>query len=356
MKQDLDEDFIERKYWGLDPLFDCYVTLFVCDILQLQKYPTGDGAYAYKNHPVHRVDIFGMVVRLDEREKYYRVDVDDGTGVISCTCWKQHGHQSCRNGNDTEYKHLFASLKNLTIRAQESKKIQLGDMLHVRGDIGEFRERREVSAPYYRVEQDLNMEARRIKSAVYRYKTVYDVPFVLHRDDRGGAWARQSGLEPEARIVTDLKASLTMRLMIMKMESFTISGLMGVAELLVIAEHPCQDCNEKLNGNITQAIPPVKHHFQCAIQLLIEEAVCYLSSEGENFVVVQCSKTLAKAVMAILSKIRNHEGTHYLKVHSHLQKLSEFKNVSAYMVKKCLEKLEEQSLAVGVTKAKFVIV
>ncbi|XP_054634655.1 CST complex subunit STN1 isoform X4 [Dunckerocampus dactyliophorus] len=74
--------------WGLDPIFSAFARLHIRDILLMPESCQVPDIYFYKSHPIYKVDVLGTVVYKQEREDFYSYGVDDGTGVISCLCWK----------------------------------------------------------------------------------------------------------------------------------------------------------------------------------------------------------------------------------------------------------------------------
>ncbi|XP_069756517.1 CST complex subunit STN1 isoform X2 [Narcine bancroftii] len=83
------EDPVPSMLWGLDPLHGVFVKLYVRDILELKKSQQVPGIFFYKTHPISKVDILGTVVQKQEKERFYTIGVDDGTGVVRCIFWKK---------------------------------------------------------------------------------------------------------------------------------------------------------------------------------------------------------------------------------------------------------------------------
>ncbi|XP_060698150.1 CST complex subunit STN1 isoform X2 [Hemiscyllium ocellatum] len=83
------EDPLPSMFWGLDPIHGVFAKLYIKDILELKKSCPIPGVFFYKTHPITKVDILGIIVQKREREKSVSFGVDDGTGVISCLCWKK---------------------------------------------------------------------------------------------------------------------------------------------------------------------------------------------------------------------------------------------------------------------------
>ncbi|XP_042192970.1 CST complex subunit STN1 isoform X2 [Callorhinchus milii] len=82
-------DTLPPELWGLDPVFAAFAKLYIRDILALREAPEIPGVFFYRSRPISKVDVLGIVVQKQEKERFYRYGVDDGTGVITCVCWKQ---------------------------------------------------------------------------------------------------------------------------------------------------------------------------------------------------------------------------------------------------------------------------
>uniref|UniRef100_A0A8C5HTS4 CST complex subunit STN1 n=1 Tax=Gouania willdenowi TaxID=441366 RepID=A0A8C5HTS4_GOUWI len=141
--------------WGLDPLFSAFVRLYVSDILHMTESTQVPGIYFYNQHPVYRVDVLGTVVYKREREDFFCYGVDDGTGVINCLCWKSELVKDDPGGEGGDAPGGFnveAELSKLRRSQQERCRLDIGDLLRVRGTLKTSRQQREIMASnFYRV-------------------------------------------------------------------------------------------------------------------------------------------------------------------------------------------------------------
>ncbi|XP_028305654.1 CST complex subunit STN1 isoform X3 [Gouania willdenowi] len=142
--------------WGLDPLFSAFVRLYVSDILHMTESTQVPGIYFYNQHPVYRVDVLGTVVYKREREDFFCYGVDDGTGVINCLCWKSElvkdDRPSGEGGDAPGGFNVEAELSKLRRSQQERCRLDIGDLLRVRGTLKTSRQQREIMASnFYRV-------------------------------------------------------------------------------------------------------------------------------------------------------------------------------------------------------------
>ncbi|XP_061197929.1 CST complex subunit STN1-like [Saccostrea echinata] len=168
---------------GLDFSFHTFNKMYIQDIINLEACNIIPGMYWYKKHPIYKVDIIGVVVKRQENIKCFVYAVDDGTGVITCCCWKTR----MKKQSPEETEHLIKGGSKLpkvlkekvsAIMMSESKKNEgyyLGDLVHVRGKIRIFREEREVMASYHNKIEDPNMEIVRMAELPVLYRTLYDV-------------------------------------------------------------------------------------------------------------------------------------------------------------------------------------
>lgn len=169
------------KWWGLDPLHRTHVKLYVADILSMVPAASTPGVYFYRNHAITHVDVMGTVVEVRERESFTAYAIDDGTGVITCLCWKEP--ERCRRGRGGTLPHSCASqvviqdlLASVLHREAESSRAQLGDWLHVLGSINCQWETREIHATYYsRVDDPGCVQLiERLREQVRLYTQYYD--------------------------------------------------------------------------------------------------------------------------------------------------------------------------------------
>ncbi|KAH9525619.1 telomere cap complex subunit Stn1 [Bulinus truncatus] len=171
---------------GLDPLFRTCMKLFVRDIFLLKcindaEWKGTSGIFSYGNHVVNRVEIMGIIVRIDKREKHNTYAVDDGTGVINCTCWKNSRITSCPQGfTDKLPLSLQTKLGELVTYNQSNllDGYELGDLVLICGRVTEFRDHREISVMTHRRIDNPNAEVERM-SKLISYYDIYNQPFTL---------------------------------------------------------------------------------------------------------------------------------------------------------------------------------
>ncbi|XP_036369702.1 CST complex subunit STN1-like isoform X3 [Octopus sinensis] len=172
--EDTDLVFYDENLCGLDPLFHVHCKLFIVDVLNLSPYPTLPGAYCYKNHPIFKVDIMGIIASCQEKQKNFILGVDDGTGIISCCVWKEKVETG-----DNDFRSFLPEslrLKTHTLHPEFS----LGEMVHIRGKIKSYKGVNEIMINYITAPvSSVSAELTHMLQSPYLYKTVYDQTLVL---------------------------------------------------------------------------------------------------------------------------------------------------------------------------------
>uniref|UniRef100_A0A1A8GK52 CST complex subunit STN1 n=1 Tax=Nothobranchius korthausae TaxID=1143690 RepID=A0A1A8GK52_9TELE len=183
--------------WGLDPLFSAFARLYVKDILQMTESIQVPGIYFYNLHPIYKVDVLGTVVYKKERENFFCYGVDDGTGVINCLCWKSQLLKQEEDPNKAGVKpsdvaqggfNPVAELQKLRQAQQERRRLELGELLRVRGPVKTSRQQREIMAStYYRVDDPMMaVQIEWMMEVPQLYREFYDKPFLLKSEGAAG--------------------------------------------------------------------------------------------------------------------------------------------------------------------------
>nr|XP_040042752.1 CST complex subunit STN1 isoform X3 [Gasterosteus aculeatus aculeatus] len=149
--------------WGLDPVFSAFARLYVRDILVMTEST--------------------------------QVPVDDGTGVINCLCWKndlfkeedpapsgaQHSDGAQGGFN------LVAELKKLRETQRSRCRLEIGELLRVRGPVKTSRQQREIMAStFYKVDDPvMAVQLAWMMDVPQLYRLCYDKPPQLQPDAAG---------------------------------------------------------------------------------------------------------------------------------------------------------------------------
>lgn len=151
---------------GLDPLFWTAPALWICDVLSVPPY-TGIAAadkantpiYMYGNRPIHRIQVFGIIVAAWTYTSRIVFAVDDGTGCIECVRFQN-------NVNDE----ILA------------KELGVGVQVLVEGKINIFQNNRQLKVDTHSVEPSPDAQSLYWLRTTQNYKEVYDRDLVLCED------------------------------------------------------------------------------------------------------------------------------------------------------------------------------
>ncbi|XP_035491949.1 CST complex subunit STN1 [Scophthalmus maximus] len=180
--------------WGLDPMFSAFARLFVGDILRMTESTQVPGIYFYNSRPVYKVDVLGTVVYKREREDFFCYGVDDGTGVINCLCWKnelfkEEEEDPGKSGGKRSDKghggfNPVGELKKLRQAQQKRCRLEIGELLRVRGPVKTSRQQREIMAStFYKVNDPMMAsQIAWMMEAPQLYRQFYDKPLQLQHN------------------------------------------------------------------------------------------------------------------------------------------------------------------------------
>ncbi|NXM17763.1 STN1 protein, partial [Ploceus nigricollis] len=176
------EEEMPSLHWGIDPVFSAFARLYIKDITEMRESIQVPGVFFYNGHPIRQVDVVGIVVQTKERDAFYNCGVDDSTGVINCICWKNpmvaetplSGHPSTPSSLS-----VFEQLKKLQETVSQKTKLEIGDVVRVRGHIRTYRQQREIQAScFYKVDDPVcDVQISRMLELPCLYREVYDKPF-----------------------------------------------------------------------------------------------------------------------------------------------------------------------------------
>ncbi|TPP56739.1 CST complex subunit STN1 [Fasciola gigantica] len=174
----------------LDPLANEHYHLLISDLLKI--HPAGDlNLFRFGPRWVLYVDIVGIIRTLFEREKFYLIELDDGTGCVTCTVWRQSDeYQSnqhrelSKNTADFEYTRVCEHLLSLActghsawIREERLSLLQVGLSIRLRGRVKRFRGKINVNAFSYRVLSDAREELLEIIHRDRLRREIYQKPY-----------------------------------------------------------------------------------------------------------------------------------------------------------------------------------
>ncbi|XP_027451934.1 CST complex subunit STN1 isoform X6 [Zalophus californianus] len=227
--------------WGLDPVFLAFAKLYIGDILDLKESRQVPGVFFYNGHPIKQVEILGTVIERREKDAFFSYGVDDSTGVINCICWKKSNNTESSSATTAAATlgelNLTSQLKKLQDTIERKTKIEIGDIIQIRGYVHTYREEREIRVTtYYKVEDPVcNIQIARMLELPSIYRKVYDQPF------RSPALEQESS-DPGALDLANLTCLLSERakefLVENKVQTFYQQELEIVESLLSLANQP----------------------------------------------------------------------------------------------------------------------
>lgn len=329
-------------YWGIDPLLKSSLTMYIDDVLNMPQVDGHPGVFTYGNHHICSVDILGVIVRVDKRNKAIVYDVDDSTGVIRCTCW-QNCEWEQKPGVYDELSRLIddESLKNKLRQVSEMERcaaedgFELGQLLNVVGNISIYQGINEINATRHAVVNDPMVEIDRMAKLPILYRQFYDRVFTL-----------PAGLKKKKTLSNEQKLSE----MILRMIERNRIELLHSKDLILeknLASMPaandketCQKVFESLELSGDLCRHPV--------------------NEGE-YVVIDYSHQLHKAVIDIIRRGSNsvrdgYNGCHFMYIHRELRKLLPYSQINRVSLVKCLTLLENRSDIISTTGKHYIVV
>ncbi|XP_057634491.1 CST complex subunit STN1 [Chionomys nivalis] len=350
------EEEIPSLFWGLDPVFLAFAKLYIRDILEMKESQQVPGIYIYNGHPIRRVDIMGTVVGVREKDALYSYAVDDATGVINCTCWKRLSSTESPPDpaapSTARELSMTSQLKKLQETIEQKTKIEIGDVIRVRGYVRMFREQREISATlYYKVDDPVwNIQTARMLELPVLYRRVYDQPF------RSPALTEEeppdkTGTLDLAGLTSLLSEKIKEFLQEKKVQTFYQQDLEMVESLQSLASQPVvhSTCSDKVEPKTSTTSSTVHSVFKNALQLLGDKGFVFQRDGGPQkpYYVTSKDKDLHQRIYKIVKEEcqkPNHveKGCHLMHV-LNCVRLNLRWDLSKAVLRQVLELLEDQS-------------
>ncbi|NWV19050.1 STN1 protein, partial [Origma solitaria] len=357
------EEETPSLHWGLDPIFSAFARLYIKDILEMRESKQVPGIFFYNGHPVRQVDVVGIVVQTKERDAFYSYGVDDSTGVINCVCWKNpmvaetplSGHLSSPSSLT-----VFEQMKKLQETVSQKTKLEIGDVVRVRGHIRTYRQQREIQAScFYKVDDPVcDVQISRMLELPCLYREVYDKPF-------RGPEEIQSGLEGQNFSIHMLHEKVQGFLLENKIQTFyqqeleTVDSLVSLAEISHHLIHSFIPIQVKSKGNSSSK--RIHSVFKEAIKMLQEKGVVFQkpNSSKDLYHVTDHDKELFKVTLDVIKedcrKPRHAEkGCHFLHVLSCVRQ-SYHPSLPEVVMHRVLELLESNSDVVSTMEGYYVV-
>ncbi|KAM6415818.1 CST complex subunit STN1 [Rhynochetos jubatus] len=314
------EEETPSLHWGMDPIFSAFARLYIKDIKEMRESKQVPGIFFYNGHPVRQVDVVGIVVQMKERDAFYNYGVDDSTGVINCICWKNPMvTETSLSGRPSTPSSLtvLEQMKKLQEKVTQKTKLEIGDVVRVRGHIRTYRQQREIQAScFYKVDDPVcDVQISRMLELPCLYREVYDKPFQ-------GLDEGQSGLEGQNFYRNMLHEKVKGFLLENKIPTFYQQELETIDTLLSLAtvhlpSPSCQEVKPKSDSSSKR----IHSVFKEAIRKLQEKGVVFQKpgSSKDLYHVTDHDKELLKVTLDVIKedcrKPRHAEkGCHFLHV------------------------------------------
>ncbi|NXC79284.1 STN1 protein, partial [Cercotrichas coryphoeus] len=367
-------------HWGLDPVFSAFARLYIKDITEMRESKQVPGIFFYNGHPIRQVDVVGIVVQTKERDAFYNCGVDDSTGVINCVCWKNPMVETPLSGHPSTPSSLsvFEQMKKLQETISQKTKLEIGDVVRVRGQIRTYRQQREIQAScFYKVDDPVcDVQISRMLELPCLYREVYDKPFKGPEEIQSeNIWDLEqdlglSGLEGQNFSIHTLHEKVQGFLLENKIQTFYQQELETVDSLVFCCNFGWADISHHLLHSFlpiqvkSKSNPSSKRiHslFKEAIKMLQEKGVVFQKPSGSKdlYYVTDHDKELFKVTLDVIKedcrKPRHAEkGCHFLHILSCVRQSCNPSLAEAVM-HRVLELLESNSDVVSTMEGYFMV-
>ncbi|NXC74040.1 STN1 protein, partial [Anhinga anhinga] len=348
------EEETPSLHWGMDPVFSAFARLYIKDIKEMRESKQVPGIFFYNGHPIRQVDVVGIVVQTKERDAFYNYGVDDSTGVINCVCWKNPMvAETSLSGNLSNHTPssltVLEQMKKLQELVSQKTKLEIGDIVRVRGHIQTYRQQREIQAScFYKVDDPVcDVQISRMLELPCLYREIYDKTFQ-------GPEEGQSGLEGQNFSINMLHEKVKGFLLENKIQTFYQQELETIDILVSLAAEFSHHLLSsflpiQVKSKSDSSSKRIHSVFKEAIRMLQEKGVVFQKpgSSKDLYYVTDHDKELLKVTLDVIKedcrKPRYAEkGCHFLHVLSCVRQ-SYNPSLAEVVVHRVLELLESNS-------------
>ncbi|NXI83251.1 STN1 protein, partial [Rhipidura dahli] len=365
------EEEMPSLHWGIDPVFSAFAKLYIKDITEMRESKQVPGIFFYNGHPIRQVDVVGIVVQKKEREAFYNYGVDDSTGAINCVCWKNpmvaetplSGHPSTPSSLT-----VFEQMKKLQEILSQKTKLEIGDVVRVRGHIRTYRQQREIQAScFYKVDDPVcDVQISRMLELPCLYREVYDKPFKGPEEiqsEKIWGFEQDLGLSSSSHMLHEKVQSFLLENKIQtfyQQELETVDSLVSLAaEISYHLLHSFLPIQVKTKSNSSSK--RIHSVFKEAIKMLQEKGMVFQkpSSSKDLYHVTDHDKELLKVTLDVIKedcrKPRHAEkGCHFFHVLSCVRQ-SYHPSLDEVVMHRVLELLESNSDVVSTMEGYFMV-
>eukprot|EP00658_Telonema_sp_P-2_P020328 TRINITY_DN18040_c0_g1_i3.p1 TRINITY_DN18040_c0_g1~~TRINITY_DN18040_c0_g1_i3.p1 ORF type:complete len:267 (+),score=58.43 TRINITY_DN18040_c0_g1_i3:151-951(+) len=139
--------------WGLDPMFSTDLKVLGKRLHDAEEFSAIPGSTKLNGHPVISVEVLGVVVTIERKDKCVRFQIDDGSALVWCVRWFENG-------------------------PLEWDDQMLGQLVSVRGRVGVYEGSRQVTVSSAQLEADPNAEVLHWLDLIHLHRECYSKPFV----------------------------------------------------------------------------------------------------------------------------------------------------------------------------------
>lgn len=153
-----------------------HLKLFSSDILSLQK-PTrrgGPDTFWRKERPVRNVEIVGVVVSRERKDKFLKFQLDDGTACVPSILWLNHNNTKFYSNVKKPHLECIAAMA-----LAQSEDVQLGKLVRVQGRLTLYNNLLQITVNSVVVEKDPNAEVLHWMDCIRLAVRCYDLPAPL---------------------------------------------------------------------------------------------------------------------------------------------------------------------------------
>ncbi|XP_074763779.1 CST complex subunit STN1 isoform X3 [Athene noctua] len=330
------EEETPSLHWGMDPIFSAFARLYIKDIKEMKESKQVPGIFFYNGRPVKQVDVVGIVVQMKERDAFYNYG----------------GHPSTPNSLA-----MLEQMKKLQEMVIQKIKLEIGDVVRIRGHIRTYRQQREIQAScFYKVDDPVcDVQISRMLELPCLYREVYDKPFQ-------GPEEGQSGLEGQNFSINMLHEKVKGFLLENKIQTFYQQELETIDTLVSLAGMPLPSPGgQKVKSKSDSSSKRIHSVFKEAIRMLQEEGVVFQkpSSSTDLYHVTDHDKELLKVTLDVIKedcrKPRHAEkGCHFLHVLSCVRQ-SYNPSLAEVVIQRVLELLESNSDVVSTMEGYYMV-
>lgn len=340
------------EYCGLDPLFNSCLKLCICDVLSMKEHDSHLGVYCYGSHLVVTVHIMGVIVKKDIRDKIILYAVDDGTGVITCSCWKTpYGDRDLDALSQLSERISAKSLHSKLTELQKSRQevadgFDLGTLLRIRGSVSTYGGQREIKAFQCAAVEDPNEETHRMQETLRLYQQFYDcpvcLPSILASELRGDA--SSDPVHQQANVLRSLTDAVLGHIDRRRLAITDINSLSVDDELAQIAAKTMKD---DLWQDVFNELEARGH-------------LCRNPQTRGQFIVVANSRELHNTVLTIINeRVQQRpaeDGCHFLHIHDELQKRPIYCRLNKAALHQCITELETRSDIIETARWRYITI